>query len=399
MVLATSLETPSAVMAGLPSEGTPEAVPVAPATSFLGMLGLVPDLAAAWEQPGGPFAQHADVAAQLAAVGVPAPSADDDEGFFRWGQAIWTLAVADLPRNYGRQPEWRATFGFHPFQLDQTLAALYSPGWIHVLRGRFDQNELRTAWIGSGYRAVTLPGADAYSFAADLTIDIRSVVGRIALNLFNNAAILRDGTVLFASTLDLLRAAVATASGAAPSLAERPEVRGLFAALPESLVTGYLLGGDWLRVPDLDQPGPCSVLGAEGVAARATARAEQAATLGPMPPSRLALVGLTAGGPLMPLDGPSPEPAPSGLVARFEVALLLADRRAAEVAVPIIEHRLAEEASFSTRFPFREIFSAWTVTIQPDEPVVVIELTFAEGRSPDIWLNLLRWGDLGFVAW
>ena len=116
---------------------------------------------------------------------------------------------------------------------------------------------------------------------------------------------------------------------------------------------------------------------------------------------RLALLGVTPGGPI---NWPGAAPAdasPDQPRARFRIAVLFATEHDASLAVPVIEERLATQASIRRGEPFADLFPAADQDVRalPDVPVVVVDLGYADDASLTLWVDLLIQRDLGFVAW
>lgn len=366
--------------------------------SLAAMLALAPDVLAGGA-PRFQIAQYANPALQFETLGIASPqSIDDDEAVSLWVRASWWMALPDQLRTRALLDDWRATFGFDVFQVDQSLVAGEPPSTQTIYRGRFDVDELRAAWTASGYSEVDIDGAEAYSLSEDGSIDLRSAVAQLALAQMNNAAILPDGTLLFSSTLEELRTTVAAASGESATLAERPEIASLVATLDPTITSGFLVPGAALRATPIDIIGRSGT--PEQIAAIEEIMAEIDAGQEPMPRPLLAAIGITAGGPLPDLSDDSPAtPTPGMPLARDIIVLLMDDQAAAEAAIPIIENRLATGISFATNRPYRDYFADWELSIAGSEPVVLLNLTPAADVTPDIIFTQLARQDLLFVGW
>jgi hypothetical protein len=342
------------------------------------------------------LATYADVAAQLAAVGVTPPqNRAAFEADPSWGAAIRGLALPDVISSRVLVPEWRETMGFDAFQIDQSLEVGEPPNMTTVLRGRFDEEELRAAWARAGYREVEVDGVRVASLAADGEVDLQNPVNRLALARLNNAAFLADGTLVYASTLDALRATIAVTAGREPSLADRVDVAALLGSVEAELASALLLSGsavgggapaiDQLLTPETDR------------GALATALAE----IDRMPPVSLLVIGVTAGGPVGARGGPeataTPPPADQPW-ARVEIGALMLNDGAAQAAAEVVAERLATESTNRGR-PYAELFPRRSVRIAASAPVVLIELIPAGEVPAGIWLRLVFERDLRFLAW
>ena len=345
------------------------------------------------------LATYADVAAQIAAVGVVQPRGPQDESFGEWARATLPLALPSAIVQHARDPLWRETFGFDLFQVDQSLEVGEPPLVTTFLRGRFDERELRAAWEHSGYQAVDVDGTTAASLFEGPEIDLDSDVSRLALARLNNAAILDDGTLVFASSLDAIREVLRVASGDEPSLASRPGVAELLDAV-SPLASALLVDGSALAgTAPLE-----TLIGADGdVDAAATAIAAQIAESGRMPPVRLALLGATPGGPIPTrLDGvEAPAPPADQARLRFQLALLMADADAAATAVPVVEERLRTGQSLVSRRTYAELFPVAEQRVEAIEgtPVLLVDLGLGDETPINIWVQMLFTRDLAFVGW
>jgi hypothetical protein len=382
-------------------DATPAASPPAVAATggLADLLALAPDVLADPAPPELLIATFADSAAQMASVGAKPPASIDDEAFDFWVDSNWWMPVPSPIRENVLNEEWRPLFGFDRTQIDRSLEVGEPPARLFILQGRFDETELTTAWQASGYQPLDVPGAVVYSLAEDERIDFENPVQRLALGAMNNAAILPDGTLLFASRLDRLEQGIATARGEAPSLLDRPEIAELVAAGDPGLVAAFLTTGEALQAEPIGDVNDSATV----AAAFATAAAAEAAVVGAMPPVDLALLGVTAGGPL-PFERTEGGATPVGFLpdapdARLVISLRFADRAAVETAASVVDHRLASGQSASDQRPWTEFFADWTLAVAPDAPVLTVTLTYGPETRVDIWMGLLFRRDLGFVAW
>ena len=209
------------------------------------MLGWLPDRPLGLD---GAMVTYADVASQTAALGVNAPRGPGDEaGGQRWITAVLPLVLPQATSQHWAQPEWRETFGFDLYQIGQAVEYGAPPFGLTVLRGTFDPTELRAAWVRSGYQPIDLGAGDAYAVREDFEIDFSDPGSRMALGYLNVVAIADDGTLIFGSTRDGVRKALAAAAGTEPSFADRADVAPLLRAAPPDLVSAVLMDGELLR--------------------------------------------------------------------------------------------------------------------------------------------------------
>jgi hypothetical protein len=362
-----------------------EATPVAAAPgSLAAMFRLAPDVVSGAEQPPMQIARYADLAAQTAVAGLPLPTRTDDPNFRPWRFALSALGVPDKLFFNATQADWHALLGFDVWQIDQSLQIGELPAILTFLRGRFDEAAIRAAWSSQGYRMLDVDGVAVASLHEDASFELRTDLGRYAFGQFNNAAILPDGTLVYAATLDGMRGIIAVAHGSAPSLADRPDVAPLLGAIAQPLASALLVSGTALQWQQVFGPNVTA------------AQIDRIKSVWPMPPILMALFGVTAGGPLVGGANAARTSRSEIPPARFEIAILLANRDAGAAAVQGVKNRLANNNDLRTHEPLTDEFASWDVHALADRPIVVLELRFAPGVQPTLWFYLV---DLGLLGW
>jgi hypothetical protein len=380
-------------------EATPAAPPPAPPRSdasaasergvLTELLALAPDVLASPEPPQ-QVALFGDVAGQLAAVGAGRPTSVQDETFRTWIQATRWIPVPDPARSHGIQPEFRDLFGFDLLQIDQSLEVGMAPSTIIFLRGEFDPAELRTAWTAAGYNRLDVDGTEVYSLFEEPEFDFANPVSQIALARFNNALILEEDTIVFAPSLDLMRSVLAVVAGNAPSLAQNEDVAALLGTIASSLAGAMVVTGEVLQQEAMVPP---------SASAEAAAQIEaELSVTGELPPVRLALFGVTPGGPL-PTDEQDATPVGLENPASYSIRLLVGRDADAENALAIIEQRLDKLLSLVSRQPYRDLLTLREASVSEDGSVILLDLDFGEERLPSLWIDLLFQRDLLFLAW
>ncbi len=347
----------------------------------------------------GDFGSYADIAAQLDAVGVPRPTGADREELGDSISATSGLALPSALQQHAVNEQWRETFGFDIFQVDQSLLVGQPPNTVMFLRGNFDEAELRAAWARSGYEEIEVDDTVVASVAEEPEVDLNSPVGRLALGSMNNAVILTDGTLVFAGSLESIEAILDVEADDAPSLAEQSSMSNLLAATPEDLATALLVPGEALRGTETAN----LIIGGltdEELDAVATRIATEGDQTDIMPPIRLALIGITPGGPLATSDagdtgGQNSLEQPE---ARIEITLLLANRSAAEQAAAVVLSRLAQGTSNATGAPYADFYPERDAVPSSEEPVLLVTLE-TNGRPVRVIFEMYYRRDLGFLAW
>jgi hypothetical protein len=325
---------------------------------------------------------------------LPLPTSMDDPNLLPWAFALRPLLLPQPLVNYAKVADWHALLGFNLWDIDQSLDAGAPPSTLTLLRGRFDASAIRTAWSNQGYRQLDVDGITVASLHEDASFDVSSELGRYAFARFNNAAILPDGTLAYAPTLDEMRGLIAVAKGTAPSLGDRPDVAALVGAIGTPLASATLLAGTALQ----GTPDALLEAGAAGTP-DVGAVASQVAEYARMPPILMALLGVTPGGPLSQSTGQDATPQPDIPPARFEIALLFPNQDAAQTAAQVATDRLGTARLASADRPLTDFFSSWQAQVLPDAPVLVLELDFAPGIQPAVWAQMLFRRDLVFLAW
>ncbi|MGH2559076.1 MAG: hypothetical protein ACRDJH_08430 [Thermomicrobiales bacterium] len=394
-LMASALLAGAVAVAAPDSSSGQEATPAAStgATSvFAELLAGAPDVLEKPERPA-QIAMFGDVAAQLASVGARQSTALDDSAIAIWIPATQGIPIPNPARNHGGHAEFRARFGFDLIEIDQGLDVGEPPEMITFLRGRFEEDALRAAWSNAGHQRIDVDGQPVFSLAEDPEFSRDHPVQQLAQAQYNNVALLPDGTLVYAPTLDLLRSVIAVIHDTAPSLAARAEVASLLSTVEEPLGAAALLDGEVLSLPDSRS---------EFDPRMNPEKIEQLRTLleqsGQIPPVRIVLFGVTPGGPIRPPERPPrPTPIPAGDPAIFVIRLLMADAAAAETAAETIPKRLQTLDSLVTEKPYSELVTLRRIEAMANPPVVMLDLDFV--MPPHSWFRFVGDRDLLFLGY
>lgn len=343
---------------------------------------------------------YAGFATQLASLGIDAPQdMSDGAGISKWRAAVAPLSIPpQLARSSGRpedQAAWKAALGFAPFQIDEALGVGLPPAELLLLRGRFDATTVEAALQASGFQAI----GDTI-FHLD-RVDLGSPAGKAVSPGMRYAAILPEGTLLFAGLEEIARGVVEFDAGTGDDLAAVPLIAPLLVSAPDLasavIVPGVRFAGGSLSPFDLN-------VDPDDLAATIEAAATEAATEQSLPPVVMALFGITPGGPFWPNFLATPIPLQPGQAsARFVVGLLFGSETDAESAVPVLDERLATETRGPDGDAYAQIFPERTVAVSETEPAVVeISLMFGPDVYPRVWVLLLQdtlTGLSGFLRW
>jgi hypothetical protein len=366
--------------------------------SFQSLAQLVPDPYPAASTSASPLFYYADLVGQFAAVGLSVPTDPESQDATPWPQVMNGLALpSDITSNFVAI-DWEATFGWSPFQIDQSLWFGEPPEVATLLRGRFDAAAVEAALLNLDYRPVEIPGAVAAFSIEHKDLGLDDPVERILfLSSLRTLAILPDGTFVWGQRPGPARAVAAVAAGA-PALLDRTPVASLLAAVEAPLASSMLLPGLALQGVPFD---PLDMLDAaqtpDAMDDLATEVAAAEVALRAMPPVGFALLGIDYGGEWENLEGTPialPIDAPPN---RFRFYLQFGNRDDAATAAEVIAERLATGGSQRYEQPWSAIFTSWEVSVVPDRPVV--RLVLDPGLARGLWFSLLYSRDLGFLAW
>lgn len=336
------------------------------------------------------IAMYADLDLATAGLGIERPGVGaPDDDVSDWSRMLTGVA---FPQSFAYllTPEWKQYTGFDIAQVSQTIEIGEPPDMVSLVRGAFDRDTAITTWSDGGYKKIQDDGEIAiYSISEDADMDLNNPIQKTFLARRNNAAIIGDDLVIFTSTLDLMRDAIASATGDTKPLGSAPGVAALISSTPE-LASGAFASGSSLQLLPADMIGSAPDDIATAIAA------QQSQT--PVPPILLALIGVTPGGP-MPTNGITGEatPIPTPETATLEISLLMATSGSAQQAIDIIGERLPTAVSYRTNQPLTEWFKSWELSVAGDAPVARISIEI-QNAYPKIWMDMLFSRDFSFLS-
>lgn len=277
---------------------------------------------------------YANVARQLAVRGLRSldPAMADEDRFSEWADGVDGLYLEDVLLTFTRTDELWETLGVNPADVTQTMVLGDAPQIVRIYRGTFDGDRIRASLAASDYERVETVGGTVLTIGREGEIDLRGGIMSYVLNAYNNIAVVDDAYVVACPYLVDLEAALAVFGGNEATQANSRAVDTLVAAVGEELASATIIDGGGLSVANMPDLGP---LGASPPEPTAT-----------IAPAAYALFGITPGS--MPsrytdedtqLQGDNDDIAPRSALI---VALHLGSSHEAEVAVPVIEGRLAE---------------------------------------------------------
>jgi hypothetical protein len=378
-----------------PGEGTPDVdeLPDWRAGSLPAMLELAPDRLADDSLPLNDIARYADIAAWMAAAGLPTPASLDDPALVAWEAELDNLTIPLSLRERGLDPVWQRTYGFDLTQVGQVLIIGQAPDYVMILRGNFDPEELQTAWVASGYQAVEVEGQTIWSLFPGDTIDLSAQESRPAMGAFNNVVMLEDGTLVAAARMSRLGSVLDVVNDDAPTLAEHDDIAALMdpATGIEDLVSAVISKGSLLQGIPASMPIPASPVTASPAASPEATPTDDAG----MPEVNLVLLGV----PLVPPDDDA-TPAPESTSQRAMTIMLVFDSDDdARQARAEIESRLGQARSPVTGQGYGGRLAGVEAIVldQDDRAIVILSGELVQGTAD--WLDMLSDRDLGFLFW
>jgi hypothetical protein len=329
---------------------------------------------------------YADLAGQLAAVGIERPDASRapgelPEGFF---EAAMALPLAARAFETGLDPAWFETFGFNPYAVGQTLYLSSPPNVVTLFAGGFDRATVERALVASGYQTVLQEtGGTYYSFGDDISPD--TPVGRLGLGAMNQAMV-HDDLLVFAQNEGDLQAVTHVVAGYEPSMLEQE----LWAGMPPLFSSDTV--GLIPLAPSVLELGPLpSTPAATPVTGETAGRIQYLAfgvRAGARSPS-LSLVG--EGTPqATPLGEQAGEQARVEARVRYERAELAAQEAEA------IPERWESTPSMFTGQPYSELMELDDARVS-EQDATVVEIDFVS-EVPNRWIQLIHTRDLAPFA-
>jgi hypothetical protein len=330
---------------------TPVASPVA-AGAFVehidALLAMAPaELVEVTETSLSPFT-YADLATQLAAVGMPKPVGDTlPEGFIAATQG---LPLAHSAFQNALTPAWSDTFGFWPFEIDRMLVAGEPPNGIAIFAG-IDTDAVRAALTASGYTEVLQEiGGDYLTFGDDTSL--ATEVGRLGLGGMNQAVV-RDGVAIFTREEAMIQRVTQVMAGLSPSILETGGWPNLMPTLAEDTV------------------------GVVAVAPAAFSRSGDASAI------QQATFSVRAGA-----TGEEGSPG-----ARVQARIRYVDVATAAAEAEAIPERWASMASVVNGEPFTELMTVESAGVAPGDPTVAA-IDFEVNGPAGRWYQMVTIGDL-----
>jgi hypothetical protein len=260
------------------------------------------------------------------------------------------------------------------------------PSVVSFLRGTFDTAQIQQTQLGLGYQQLDVDGHAVFSLSETDSFDPSVPVQRMALARLNNSTVLDDGTLVYASTLELLRTVLAPAI----TLASLPPVEQAVNTLDTPLITSALLGpGAFLMSipPEFFQPE-----NQDEIVEAIRDQMDQE----PAPIVLTAIAGNTPGGPLPSPDLSSTPELGAGPKSLSKFALVYATPDDATTAAAQIQERLASGFSAYSQQPWTELFAATEVVPNPDQASVLLTIEWI-GRAATT-TDLIFRRDLGFIS-
>lgn len=316
---------------------------------------------------------------------------NDDAQMHAWIQGMFYVSTPSFILKNVMRPEWDELTGFDITQIETGAEIGEPPAQVTFLRGVFDPSFVQAAQLLGGYTPLDINGHVVMSLHETDEVDLTNTLQALVLARMNNSTILDDGTLVYASTLDLIEQVLAPET----TLADSPDVVRALNTLDAPLISSAVLGpGDFL-------PGiPAEIFAPQSQAEIADfimAMREQQ----PAPVVLAAIAGSTAGGPV-PIEDLPDDATPDPLVLSAQpksltkFALAYATAEDAETAAGQIEQRLATGSSVMNDQPWSELFSSWSAVSDPDKATVLVTIEWTDRPAQTTKLIFAR--DLGFIT-
>lgn len=397
-------ETPILGDDGTPNAGEPDQ----PRSGSLpDLLRYAPDRLGTGGFPLTDIAHYADISAWMEGAGVPAPAGLDDPALATWKAQLANLAIPSSLGERGLDPIWLTSYGFSLLDLDQVLSVGHAPDYIFIMRGAFDAEAMRDAWVRSGYQPVEVEGTTIWSLYPEDAIDLSSPASRPSMGALNNVTLLPDGTLVTAARISRMEFALEAFDGSGPSLAENGDVAPLLETGndAERFVSAIVARGELLRVLPSGLPrsrATPALDSARSITEQALDHAAAARELVRMPEIDLLVIGIVpaddgATRPAGDMATGTPVPAPPML---FRMILSTDDLDAGRNARDAIARRLAEGISPVTGTSYLERFGTPRIVVREvagGRAALTIDASLWRGAGD--WLRIVEDRDLGFAMW
>ncbi len=309
----------------------------------------------------------------------------NDDQLHEWIVGMFDVALPSFILTNSMREDFVPVTGFDITQVTSGAEVGEPPNMVTFLRGTFDPMVIQAVQMINGYKRLEIYGRPVYSLFEDAQVDLTNPVSVLALARLNNSTFLDDGTLVYASTLELIEQVLTPQT----TLLDQPGIQQALNTLDTPLITSVVLGpGNFL-------PGiPPEILLTDSQDDIATAM-EALRTQEPSPIVLAAIAGDSPGGPIefKTRDTSSIASQPQSL-SKF--ALSYATPQDAQTAAAQIEDRLATGNSAMTQQPWSSIFSDWSAVPNLEQNSVLLTLTWdgQPGRS----VKLIFARDLGFIT-
>jgi len=380
----TATNAPTATP-GVVATPTIQATATVPEGSLSDLMQYAPDRLADGSLPLPEVATYADIAAWK--LWQPDPAAPLTEG------QLGDLALPPIIANRALDPIWKATYGFSLADIDQFLAIGQPPDYTFIMRGDFDEDELKRAWVGSSYQAVEYRGFTIWSTFPGDTIDMSNPSSRPAMASLNNIVLLDDHTMVAAAKLSRVQDAIRLQQGEGKSLAGNDAIAQVIGLETprQRFVTAVIAKGELVESAPLDErrsgAGTVSPLTRHGTSVATPVPS-------PVPMVRMCLFGM-----MMQMETTVPAtPVAVQLPAtppEFTIALVFDDDDA-NSGILAIRQRFGEERSATTGQPWTDSYDLYG-GIRNDDGLVVLHLLAKSGTID--WMQMVNDRDFGFLAW
>lgn len=328
------------------------------------------------------------VQAETLGIALPFDMANDDQ-MHEWIVGMFNVTLPSFIMSNVLRDDFVANTGFDISQIQSGAEVGEPPYMVTFLRGTFDPAAVQAVQLLNGYKQLEIAGRPVFSLFEDTDVDLTNPVSAMALARMNNSTILDDGTLVYASTLELIEQVLTPQS----TLLEQPGVLQALNTLDTPLISSVLLGpGNFMPNAPLDLLVPNSQ---DEIAEAMEALREQVSSQEQTPIVLAGIAGDSPGGPIefKTRDASSLASQPDSCT---KFALVYATPEEAQRAAPMIEERLATGSSLYSQNPWSTMFSSWTAVPNLEQSSVLLTIKW-NGRAGRA-INMVFNRDLSFIT-
>src|SRR5215207_7959782 len=183
------------------------------------------------------MAGNQQIQAETLDIALPFDFTNDDQTH-EWIVGMFNVTLPSFMMTNVFRDDFLLNTGFDITQIESGAEAGEPPNMVTFLRGTFDPVAVQAVQLLNGYKQLEIAGRPVYSLFEDNEIDLTNPISAMAMARMNNSTILDDGTLVYASTLELIEQVLTPGS----TLAEQPGVMQALNTLDTPLISSAMLG-------------------------------------------------------------------------------------------------------------------------------------------------------------